>query len=99
MPPDPVGPEPVERWYGPFQDGCSYFWDGLGFADYDCSESSVYGWYGPYEDGCLYLWDGYRFIASDCSAGGTTRWPPPGRAGEDAQVGQMKRAVSSAGAV
>lgn len=55
-------------WYGPYQDGCYYFWDGQQFTGYDCTQSSVYGWYGPYEDGCYYLWDGYQFISTDCSA-------------------------------
>ena len=60
------------RWYGPCQDGCSYFWDGQQYTGYDCTASPVYGWYGPYEDGCSYLWDGYQFIARDCSANTTT---------------------------
>ncbi len=59
-------------WYGPYQDGCYYFWDGQQFTDYDCTPSSVYGWYGPYEDGCYYLWDGHQFISYDCSMSGMT---------------------------
>ena len=59
-------------WYGPYQDGCYYFWDGQQFTGYDCTQSSFYGWYGPYEDGCFYLWDGYQFISVDCSMSGMT---------------------------
>jgi hypothetical protein len=59
-------------WYGPYQDGCYYFWDTQQFTGYDCTQSSVYGWYGPYEDGCSYLWDGYQFISVDCSMSGMT---------------------------
>src|SRR4029079_9229438 len=50
-------------WYGPFDDGCYYYWDGYQYTgDYDCGSaaSAAAGWYDG-DDGCQYYWDGYDY--------------------------------------
>lgn len=72
-------------WYGPFDDGCSYWWDGYAWTgDADCSQSSYQfaaaDWYGPFSDGCSYWWNGYQYTGDyDCSAAAsvTVGWYGP----------------------
>jgi hypothetical protein len=60
-------------WYGPYADGCSYWWDGYQWTgDRDCANAAATyaaGWYGPFDDGCYWYWDGAAYTTSDCSAG------------------------------
>src|SRR5689334_11146921 len=68
-------------WYGPYDDGCSYWWDGYAWTnDVDCdgdgyTDTTTYpaGWYGPYDDGCSHWWDGHRWTNDvDCDGDGNT---------------------------
>jgi len=70
-------------WYGPYDDGCSFWWDGEAWTSIvDCdgdgeadTDPGSYpaGWYGPFDDGCRYYWDGTRYTgASDCNGDGET---------------------------
>ncbi len=54
-------------WFGPFDDGCSYYWDGVQYTgDLDCSAvggggaTAGYpaGWYDASGDGCRSYYDG-----------------------------------------
>jgi hypothetical protein len=63
-------------WYGPYSDGCDYYWNGDQWTgDVSCAASSdagsgyAAGWYGPYGDGCDYYWDGAAWTGqADCPA-------------------------------
>jgi hypothetical protein len=68
-------------WYGPFEDGCYYWWDGFQWTgDVDCngdgsadSVQTTYapGWYDVYGDGCLYWFDGTQYSGDvDCNGDG-----------------------------
>ena len=68
-------------WYGPYSDGCSYYWDGDEWTGHiDCGATgSGAGWYGPYSDGCFYWWDGYDWsgeVACDSANGGAGWYGP-----------------------
>jgi hypothetical protein len=71
--PGRVAAQDYSGWYGPFDDGCYYYWDGYQYTgDVDCGSSgggSEAGWYDYYGDGCLYYWDGYQWTGDyDCSS-------------------------------
>src|SRR5688572_18007320 len=64
-------------WYGPYDDGCYYWWDGYQFTgDADCSAASTSSgyaavWYDAYVDGCLYWCDGFQYSGDvDCDGDG-----------------------------
>ncbi len=70
-------------WYGPYDDGCYYWWDGYQWTgDVDCdgdgyvdAPANTYaaGWYGPYDDGCYYWWNGNDWTTDvDCDGDGFT---------------------------
>ncbi len=63
--------------YGPYADGCSYWWDGAQWTgEYSCTGSGTAGgWYGPFQDGGYYEWDGYQWTAQDCSQAATYAYP------------------------
>src|SRR5215212_5713557 len=69
----PTRAQDYSGWYGPFDDGCYYWWDGYQYTgDVDCNgdgyadsasgsnaaSGAAAGWYGPFDDGCNYWWDG-----------------------------------------
>ncbi len=80
-----VSPAPAAAqesgWYGPYEDGCSYYWDGTQWTgDFDCSTWATTGygagWYDAYGDGCLYYFDGMNYTGDvDCSFATSAAYP------------------------
>ena len=73
----PVGAQEAYGWYGPYDDGCFYWWDGTRWTgDTDCNgdgytDAAVTeypaGWFGPFEDGCSY-WQSSNVLRSKATS-------------------------------